>query len=106
MSTLNKAISYASLGLASLLSSCDENKDVNIARGKINDAGEVRIIKNIKWTANDTYTLEIYNAAGNIRGRLEFLRLPSGYIQYEDKIVNFRDGEVLTEDNFPYKAEK
>ena|SRR3989344_4703671 len=108
MNTLNKTISYASLGLASILTSCDENKNVDMVRGKIKDIkdAEIRIINNIKLAAQDSYTLEIYDAAGNIKGRLEFSFFPSGYIQYEDKIVNFRDGEALTENKLSYKAEK
>ena len=79
-----------------------------MARGKIKDIkdAEIRIIENIKFRSNDSYTLEIYDATGNIKGRLEFSRLPSGYIQYEDKLVNFRNDGTLIEDKSPYKAEK
>ena len=105
MNTLNKIVSYTSLGVASLLTGCDENKNVDIVRGKIKDV-EIRIIGNINSAAQDKYTLEIYDAAGNIKGRLEFFHLPSGYIQYDDKLVNFRDGGTLIEDKSSYKAEK
>ena len=105
MNALNKIISYSSLGLASLLSSCDDNKNVDMARGKIKNA-EIRIINNIRSAATDTYTLEIYDAVGNIKGRLEFLRVPSGYIQYENKLINFTNDGTLIEDKSSYKAEK
>ncbi len=35
MNTLNKKISYVSLGLASFLSGCEENRNADISRGKI-----------------------------------------------------------------------
>ncbi len=108
MNTLNKIISYTSLGAASLLVGCDENRNVDLARGKIKDIkdAEIRIIKNIRSEKLDIYTIEIYDSSGNIKGRLEFSSLPSGYIQYEDKLVSIRSDGVLTEDKSSYKVEK
>lgn len=64
MNTLNKIISYTSLGAASLLAGCDENRDIVMAEGKIKDIkdADIRIIKNIKRERPDTYTLEIYDS--------------------------------------------
>ena len=105
MNTLNKTVSYISLGLSTILAGCEENKNVEAVRGRIDNI-EIRVVNNIMSAMSDNYTLEIYNSKGDMKARLLFLYLPNGFIHYDDKLVNFRNGEFLTEDKSSYKAEK
>ena len=75
------------LGLTTLLTSCDENRNVELSNGKINDA-QIKVINNIRRVNSDYFTIEIYDTQGNIKASLEYPLLPKGYIQYEDRKVD------------------
>ena len=106
MHIVNKKLSYLSLGLASILTSCDENKNVEAVRGKV-DNMEIIITNNIMGQERDEYTIEIYNSKGDIKAKLRFTRLPMGFIHYDDKKLDIRNQEILINDKSSlYQAEK
>ncbi len=83
-------------GLVSLGGCADRTEDVEISRGKIGENTEIRLLRNVRGLAVDNYSVEIYDADGNRRAKLQAGLQRDGFIQYDDgRIFEIRDGEYL-----------
>jgi len=102
MKNLGKLLLAGTIGISGLVG-CDANMNTEASSGSI-DGTEVRVIRNIRRGTSDGHTIEIYNEQGDLKARLEYPNTtlpPKGFIQYDDRTVEFRGSEIL-KDNRMY----